>query len=49
MDYKGYWVCDKFDGEGILYDNEGGIEKEGLWEKDILVEARSVNFDALGG
>lgn len=43
--YIGYFKNNQYDGEGRMVFANGTVTKEGLWEKDVLKEARKIDLD----
>ena len=45
--YIGYWLKGKRNGEGILYDKNKKIFKQGLWENGKLVRSQNIDLEQI--
>ena len=45
--YLGYWIDNAKNGKGILFDENGKVLKQGIWENDILLKSKKIDQKSL--
>ena len=45
--YLGYWIDNAKNGKGILFNENGKVLKQGIWENDILLKSKKIDQESL--